>query len=93
MSEVLNSTLEIVSYSVGLDEIPLKFSKLLIHVVLPFITHIFNTTITSVKISVAMKVYRVVPIAKILDPLEPKDYRPVCTFFQNLSKLSCGIRL
>jgi hypothetical protein len=47
MSEALNSILGIGSDSVGLDEIPLKFLKLFIHVVLPFITHIFNTAITS----------------------------------------------
>jgi hypothetical protein len=76
-SEVLNSILGIGSNSVGLDEIPLKFLKLFIHVVLPFITHIFNTAITSGTFPAAWKVSRVVPIAKISDPLEPKDYRPV----------------
>jgi hypothetical protein len=45
MSEVLNSILGIGSDSVGLGKIPLKFLKLYIHVVLPFITHIFNTAI------------------------------------------------
>jgi hypothetical protein len=45
MSEVLNSILGIGSDSVGLGKIPLKFLKLYVHVVLPFITHIFNTAI------------------------------------------------
>jgi hypothetical protein len=77
MSKVLKSILGIGSDSVGLDEIPLKFLKLFIHVVLPFITYIFNSAITSGTFPAAWKVSRVVPIAKIFDPLEPNDYRPV----------------
>jgi hypothetical protein len=65
--------------SVGLEEIPLNFLKLFIHDVLPFITHIFNTVITSGKFFVAWKLSRVVPIAKISDILDPKDYRRVST--------------
>jgi hypothetical protein len=54
MSEVLNSILGIGSDSVGLDEISLKFLKLFIHVLLPFITHIFNTAIAPISILSAL---------------------------------------
>jgi hypothetical protein len=51
LSEVLNSILRI-----GLDEIPLKFLKLFFHYVLPFLTHIFRTTITPGTFPVAWKI-------------------------------------
>jgi hypothetical protein len=66
VSEVLNSILGIGLDSVGLDEIPLKCLKLFINVVLPFITHIFNTDITSGTFPVARKVSKVVSFAKTL---------------------------
>jgi hypothetical protein len=45
--------------------------------ILPHITHIFNTSIFSSTFPTAWKVSKVIPIAKISDPLEPKDYRPI----------------
>jgi hypothetical protein len=47
MLEVLNLIFGIGYNSVGLDEFTLKFTKLFLHVVLPFITYIFNTAYTT----------------------------------------------
>jgi hypothetical protein len=75
--DVFNAFNKIDSNSTGLDGIQLWFINFFIHLILPHITHIFNTSTFSSTLRTAWKVSKVIPIAKISDPLEPKDYRPI----------------
>jgi Reverse transcriptase (RNA-dependent DNA polymerase)/Endonuclease-reverse transcriptase len=75
--DVFNAINGIKSNSTGLDGIHLRFIKIFIYLILPHITHIFNTAISSATFPAAWKVSKVIPIPKISDPLEPRDYRPI----------------
>jgi hypothetical protein len=83
--EVFDSIYHIKSDSVGLDGVPLKFVKLVIGSVLPLITYIFNSSITSGSFPTEWRISKIIPVAKIPDPLEPKDYRPI-SILPSLSK-------
>jgi Reverse transcriptase (RNA-dependent DNA polymerase) len=65
------------SNAVGLDEIPLKFVKLFLPLILSPLMHIFNYSITSKNFPAAWKCSKIVPVAKIKDPSRLKDYRPI----------------
>jgi Reverse transcriptase (RNA-dependent DNA polymerase) len=65
------------SNAVGLDEIPLKFIKLLLPLILLPLVHIFNESISSKTFPSAWKFSKIVPVAKIKDPCRLKDYRPI----------------
>jgi len=75
--EVYNSVNNIKSNAVGLDEIPPRFLKLIMPDILPVLTYIFNTILTKSYFPKDWKVSKVVPIAKIKDPAELGDYRPI----------------
>ena len=63
--------------SAGVDQIPVKFDKLVSeHIAGPF-THIINTCITSSTFPRTWKTARVLPIPKTDHPQNEKDYRPV----------------
>jgi hypothetical protein len=76
-SDVFKVIFEIKSNAVGLDEIPIKFLRILINPLLSHITHIFNSSITSGVFPTAWKYSKIIPIAKVADPLKPEDYRPI----------------
>jgi hypothetical protein len=74
--EVFNATNNIKSNAIGMDGIPVRFIKLLIPFILPYITHILNTIH---KFLQAWKTSKIMPIAKNNDPATLSDYRPVGT--------------
>jgi hypothetical protein len=76
-SVVKKAIRSIKSNAVGLDEIPLKFIKLFLPLIVSPLTHIFNISITSKIFPDDWKRSKIVPIAKIKDPSRLKDYRPI----------------
>jgi retron-type reverse transcriptase len=76
-SAVKHAVRSIKSNAVGLDEIPLKFVKLFLPLILAPLTNIFNKSIESKIFPVAWKRSKVIPVAKIKDPSCLKDYRPI----------------
>jgi hypothetical protein len=76
-SDVFTAIFKIKSNAVGLDDIPIKFLRILINPLLQHITYIFNSSIVSAQFPTAWKNSKIIPIAKIADPLKPEDYRPI----------------
>ena len=76
-SEVFNALNKIKSNAMGLDGIPLRFIKLLLQFLLPYITYIFNKILTSSQYPSAWKSAKVVPVHKNTKSYETKDYRPI----------------
>jgi hypothetical protein len=75
--EVFNAIYDIKSNAIGMDGIPVRFIKLLMPYILPYITHIFNTILTTSKFPTTWKTSKIMPIAKNNDPATLSDYRPV----------------
>jgi len=46
-------------------------------VVLPYLTHIFNTILTTASFPETWKKSKIIPLAKVLDPSSLADYRPI----------------
>jgi hypothetical protein len=65
------------SNAIGLDGISLEFIKLFLPLILSPVTHIFSISIPSKTFPGAWKTSKIVPVAKIKDPCEFKDYRPI----------------
>jgi hypothetical protein len=51
--------------AIGLDGVPLRFMKIFFPSILPVITHIFNTSITSGCFPASWKISKVVHVAKV----------------------------
>jgi hypothetical protein len=66
--KVTYGTLRLKSITVGLDGISLKFVKLILPLIHPLITHIFNTVLTKLDFPKSFKVK---------NPSTPADYRPI----------------
>jgi Reverse transcriptase (RNA-dependent DNA polymerase) len=75
--EVFNAIHYIKSNAVGMDGIPVKFIKILLPLILPYITHIFNTILTTSKFPETWKTSKIMPIAKNNNPESLADYRPI----------------
>lgn len=73
------------SNAIGLDDIPLKFIKIILPLLLPYLTHIFNYILTSSKFPTIWKLAKLIPIGKKTSPTTPKDYRPI-SILSSLSK-------
>jgi Reverse transcriptase (RNA-dependent DNA polymerase) len=75
--EVYNAFSHIKSNAVGTDGVPIRFLRILMPVVLPFLTHIFNTILTSASFPETWKKSMIIPLAKVHDPSSLADYRPI----------------
>jgi len=71
-SDVLANILQIKSNAVGLDNMSPKFDKLLLPLMVPQVTYIFNTTFTTSSIPTIWKNAKIFPIARLKN-----DYRPI----------------
>jgi hypothetical protein len=60
-----------------LDSIPLVFITLLLPLILPVLTELFNYILTSSTFPLVWKISSVVPIPKVHSPTEKSDYRPI----------------
>jgi hypothetical protein len=83
--EVFDAIRGIKSEAVGLDGIPIRFLRLILPSILPCVTHIFNTVLTCSIFPDAWKVSKILPIPKIPNPGELRDYRPI-SVLPSLSK-------
>jgi len=70
--DVLNSIMSVKSNAVGLDGMHPKFIKIILPIVLPYITHIFNTCLTTSQFPDLWKVSKIIPI-----PKSKTEYRPI----------------
>lgn len=70
--DVLETFLSIKSNSVGHDGIHPKFIKLILTYILPHVTHLLNTIVTTSKFPTIWKHAKIIPI-----PKSDKDYRPI----------------
>lgn len=75
--EVCNSINQLKSNAVGVDNISIKFIKLLQPNINLFITHIFNYILTSSYFPSLWKSAKVLPIHKKSTTFQLKDYRPI----------------
>ena len=65
------------SKSTGLDDIDTSTLKLIIHDILPALTHIINLSLTTLTFPSSWKLAKIIPLLKKGDPLNPQNYRPV----------------
>ena len=65
------------SKSTGLDDIDTATMKLVIHDILPALTHVINLSLTTLVFPNLWKLAKIIPLLKKGDPLNPKNYRPV----------------
>lgn len=83
--EIFNAIMSITSNAIGFDLISLKFIKLFLPSLLPYITHIFNFILTSSKFPSVWKVSKIIPIPKKSLPKSVNDLRPI-SILSSLSK-------
>jgi hypothetical protein len=82
----------ITSNAVGLNEISLKFLKMILPIILPCVLHMFNNVLTGSSFSAEWRISKIVPIPKKSDPTKLDDYKPH-SILPTLSKaMSCGTR-
>jgi Reverse transcriptase (RNA-dependent DNA polymerase) len=60
-----------------MDDIPIKFIRLILPQILSHITHIFNTILTSSCFPATWKISKIFPLAKKSNPSALSDYRPI----------------
>lgn len=77
IDEVHRALCHVKSSAVGVDGVPPPFIKMLLPVILPYITHLFNTILTTSKFPNGWKTSRVIPIPKVPAPASENDYRPI----------------
>lgn len=75
--EVQNAIRSTKSNAIGLDGISPKFLKLILPILLPYITHIVNACIYSSQFPEYWKAARIIPIPKKSNPSSPSEFRPI----------------
>jgi hypothetical protein len=68
---------KIISNTISLDGNPLVFLKLLLLLILPVFTELFNYILTFSTFPLVWKISGVVPFPKVYSPTEKSDYRPI----------------
>lgn len=85
ISEVVASVKRIKSNSTGLDDISIKFVKMILLEIAPFLTHIFNHILASSVYPTLWKTAKILPVHKKANSYEITDYRPI-SLLASLSK-------
>lgn len=75
--EVVKAIQSVKSNSVGLDLIPISFIRMLLPVILPSVTHLFNSIITKSFFPAHWKVAKVIPLRKNSRNRSMDDFRPI----------------
>ena len=83
--EVYRAIMSIKSNAVGDDGIHLKFVKIIINLILPILTHIFNHIVTTCTFPSIWKIGKIVPIAKNNTQSTAADFRPI-SILSSISK-------
>ncbi|KAK3919795.1 putative RNA-directed DNA polymerase from transposon BS [Frankliniella fusca] len=78
------------SKATGFDNIPITFLRLCLPALMPVLDHLFNYSLQNSVFPSMWKLANIVPIPKIKEPKESKDYRPVsilCVLGKILEKM------
>jgi hypothetical protein len=84
--EVLEACNNIKSNAIGTDFISIKFIKMILPVILPFLTYLLNCCLTKSVFPDKWKYARVVPIPKVTNPKKVEEFRPI-SILPALSKI------
>ena len=84
--DIVKSVDRISSNAVGNDGIPIKFIKLLLPVLCPILSHIFNHIIMTSTFPSCWKIGHVIPVAKVSAPKSVNDFRPI-SLLPSISKI------
>ena len=84
--DIDKSVNRITSNAVGNDGVPIKFIKLLLPILCPVLSHIFNHIIMTSTFPSCWKVGHVIPIAKVSVPNTVNDFRPI-SLLPSISKV------
>jgi len=76
-AETLHSILRIRSNATGLDEINPRFLKIILPFILPFITHVFNSILTTSTFPQSWKTAKIIPVPKNNNEFRPIAVLPV----------------
>lgn len=90
--EIKTCIISIVSSAYGADNISIQMCKLVIDIVLPSITHIYNYSLQNSVFPDLWKQALLKPIAKKANPSQPLDFRPIsilCVLAKALEKFVC----
>lgn len=88
--DIVEAITSIKSNAKGVDLIPVNFIKLCLPALLPVLDHIFNYSLQNGCFPSVWKMANILPIPKVKNPSEPKDYRPVsilCVMGKALEKV------
>jgi hypothetical protein len=88
--EIVRAVMSIKSKSKGADLIPICFIKLCLPVIVPVLEHIFNYCLQNGVFPDLWKLAHIVPLPKVENPIQCKDYRPVsilCVLGKILEKI------
>jgi hypothetical protein len=66
--EVFNAIHQIKSNAIGMDDVPIRFLKIILPYIISIITHILNTILMTSRYPVAWKISKITPIAKTNTP-------------------------
>jgi hypothetical protein len=66
--EVYNAIHQIRAYAIGADGVPIKFLKIILPHILPYVTHGSNTVLMSSSYPASWKLSKIMPVAKTNDP-------------------------
>lgn len=75
--DILKAVYLIRSNAMGIDQISLKFIKIILPSISAHVKHLVNTVFSTSTFPEAWKVAVVKPISKVLDPTDIKDFRPI----------------
>jgi hypothetical protein len=75
--EVFNAIHQIKSSAIGMDDVPIRFLKMILPHIISIITHIFNTILMTSRYPAAWKISKITPIAKTNTSSSPADYSPI----------------
>jgi hypothetical protein len=73
--EVYNVIHQIRSNAIGADCVPIRFLKIILSHILPYVTHVFNIFLMSPSYPASWKLSKIMPVAKTNDPGSLSDNR------------------
>lgn len=88
--DIVNAVTSIKSNAKGFDNIPVSFIKLCLSALLPVLDHLFNFSLQNGIFPTLWKMANILPIVKVKNPKEAKDYRPIsilCVLGKALEKI------
>jgi hypothetical protein len=62
--EVYNAIYQIRAYAIGADGVPIKFLKIILPHILPYVTHVSNTVLMSSSYPASWKLLKIMPVTK-----------------------------